>query len=219
MKSMIKIYILFFLLCGVNLATAQNPLTFGVKAGLNLSDYYGDLESNDIKLGYNVGLTMDYRLSKRVYLVSGIELTTKGTKVKSENTLVPLPQESNDITKIKESWNPLYLQVPLHIGYIVEADENMLILFHMGPYIAYGIGGKVTQKAYREEGATEIKSNIFGSNSRLKRWDTGIGIGAGFQFQKIGVNFGYDLGLLNVNQKYLKLKNNAAHISFAYRFL
>lgn len=215
---MIKIYILSLLFCVVNLVAAQNPLTFGVKAGLNLSDYYGDLESNDIKLGYNVGLTIDYRLTKKVYLVSGLELTSKGTKVKSENTLVAQPHDPSDITKIKESWNPLYLQVPLHIGYIVEADENMLILFHMGPYVAYGIGGKMTQKIYREEGIEEDKTNVFGDNSRLKRWDAGIGIGAGFQFQKIGVNFGYDLGLLNVNQKYLKLKNNAAHISFAYRF-
>lgn len=214
MKTTTRAILSLFLFFAIGLH-GQNPLSISVKAGLNLSDYYGDIEDNDIKAGYNAGISVDYRLNKNFYILSGVEVTSKGTRVKY-NKLNDTPEQASTLVRTK--WNPLYLQVPLHAGYTVRAAEDMLILFHIGPYVSYGIGGKVTTKEKGNEQQSKTEYDAFGSDGLLKRWDVGLGIGAGFEFKGIGVNLGYDLGFLKQSRdKEYKLRNNVAHITFAYR--
>lgn len=224
MKTILR---LSLVLCFIFISTqieAKNPFGVSVKAGVNLSDYYSSkIENSSLKVGYNVGIAVDYRLSRNFYLLSGIEVTSKGTREKDDITQVYLDgfdfSSPTDMHRYECIWSPLYLQVPLHVGYVVKAAEGMNFLFHLGPYASYGIGGNVKWKIISHEGEVidRVNADAFGKDGVLKRWDVGLGLGVGFEVKGIGVNLGYDLGFLRGNSAY-KLKNNTAHVSFAYRF-
>lgn len=217
MKTDIKgIIIVILLVCSTAL-DAQNPLRFSVKAGVNLSDYTNDIENNDIKAGYNAGLIATYRISRSFYLMSGLEVASKGTRVKDRNPTGEI--NATGYARNKASFNPVYLQVPIHAGYRLRAATDMVVLFHAGPFVSYGVGGKITEEITRGDNYTKNKYDAFGKHGILKRWDIGIGLGTGFAFQDLSLNFGYDLGFLNAYKGDASIKNNTAHVSVAYRFL
>lgn len=215
MKTTIIFSLLAISLTLASTLCAQNPLTLGIKTGVNLSDYSKDIENNDIKVGYNAGVTVDYKLSKYLYILSGLEVTSKGTSIKDRN---PLKGSSPEYAKDKITYNPLYLQLPIHVGYTIETIEDMVVIFHTGPYVACGVAGKVTKEIFRGDQKSKEKYDAFGSNGVLKRWDIGMGVGAGLEFKSISLNFGYDLGMLNATKGDSSIKNNTAHVSLGYRF-
>ena len=220
MKRILRMLLLLSLVFCTMQLEARDPLGLSLKAGLNLSDYYSSqIDDSSIKIGYNVGIAVDYQLGRNFYLLSGIELSSKGTKVKGEARSIGQLGGSESNMGFKQTWNTLYLQVPLHVGYVVKTAEGMNFLFHIGPYVACGVGGSVKSQSEGliEELSLDNKTDAFGKDGSLRRWDIGLGLGVGFEVKGIGINLGYDLGFLRGN-KYYKMKNNVASISLAYRF-
>jgi hypothetical protein len=135
---------------------------------------------------------LDYGFTPDVYLLTGLQLTTKGYKVGTGED--------------KYTSNLMYLQLPVHAGYKLTVAEATKIVFHAGPYAAYGIGGKSGDDKSFEKG-------------HAKRFDFGLGLGVGAEFGKIGVDLGYDFGLANVNDAGDgKVKNMNAYLSLGYKF-
>lgn len=218
MRTFIKTFLVAVaLLIGVSANAQDKPLIFGVKAGMNLSNVSGDgAKGSDAKIGFNVGLTLDYALSQDLYLMTGLEFTMKGAK--DEGSI----SEGGVSFTGKETSNPMYLQVPIHIGYKFAIADNTNLVLHVGPYIAYGIAGK-----YKLEGtgsvegiSGQIKPEVdFFSDNIAKRFDFGLGLGVGVEFGKFGVGLGYDLGLANISQnKDAKLRNMNAYLTVGYKF-
>ena len=206
MKTIIKTSLIAIaLLIGVSANAQKSPVIFGVKAGINLSSVGGDSDGADSKVGFQVGVTMDIPLTQEFYVASGLNFTTKGFKVNGfayENSYAD--------TK----FNPMYLELPIHIGYKLPVAENTKLNFHAGPYIAYGVGGKFSAKVGGHKGDV----NVF-STGLLKEFDAGFGLGAGSEFGKIGVGIGYDFGFVNiVDQSGGKLKNQNAYLTLGYKF-
>ncbi len=203
MRTILKFsLVIIALLLVVNVNAQEKPATFGVKAGMNLSTITGD-ETDDVKakIGFNVGVTLDYTLTSDLYLLTGLELSTKGCK------------EDVGLSKDATS-NLMYLQLPIHLGYKLAVTDATKMVFHAGPYLAYGIGGKTKIS----ESGVEVSVNSFGSN-RLKRFDFGVGLGVGAEFGKIGVGLGYDFGLVNiVDVDNVSNKNANAYLTVGYKF-
>lgn len=202
MKTIKTVLFLIALLIGVN-ASAQlgiNPLSFGVKGGVNMSNFGGDLKDTSAKAGWNAGITVDLSLPANLYLASGVELTTKGAKYRVEGV------------SSKASVSPMYIQIPVHLGYKVHAFPTTNILFHAGPYWAYGLSGK--QKIGGE------KFDFFGDKGIAKRNDFGLGFGVGAEFLgKIMVGANCDFGLLNISDvKGTTIRNQNAYLSVGYKF-
>ncbi|MDR1089852.1 MAG: PorT family protein [Prevotella sp.] len=194
MKTIFKMCLVAVaLLTGINTYAQDKPITFGVKAGVNLSNASGEGESADAKIGFNVGVTLDYGFTPDIYLLTGLQLTTKGYTLKEENE--------------KITSNMMYLQLPVHVGYKLTVAEATKIVFHAGPYVAYGIGGKTDGVKSFQDGA-------------YKKFDFGVGLGVGAEFGKIGVDLGYDFGLANINDTNVdgKIKNQNAYLTVGYKF-
>lgn len=220
-------------------ATAQSRFTFGVKGGVNLSEST-DLSSSDNKVGFNAGLTVDYQLAPSWYVISGIELTTKGTKTSSSyggysygygsaygsayGNYVGTYYYGSELTE-----NLMYLQIPIHLGYKVDVGRSTRLVFSAGPYVAYGIGGKTKGDAYALEfepgfypalgyssgSYYNVDYNSFDGGNR--RFDLGLGGSMGVEFGKFTVNIGYDWGLNNVT-KNADSKNRNGYLSVGYKF-
>ncbi len=189
------------LLIGVSASAQDTPITFGVKVGANLSNFSGDLDM-DAKFGFNAGVTLDYAFTPDVYLLTGLEFTTKGAKIKEGDESLTM--------------NPMYLQLPVHVGYKLTVADNTRLVFHAGPYVAYGLGGKTTVKI----AGIKEKGDFFGSEEEggAKRFDFGVGLGVGAEFGKIGVGLGYDFGLLNMARGDGKVRNMNAYLTVGYKF-
>lgn len=203
-----KIKISFLVIVGMIITTnvsAQIPVSFGLKAGVNLSEIQ-KLE-DDVKVGFNFGLTADLQLTDNFYLLSGLELTTKGAKGKSYNLA-----DEQGVTYTNVKLNTMYLQLPVHAGYKLEIAPTIKLVFRAGPYLAYGIDGKIKGEA----GNKSLDIDFFGDDTN--RFDFGIGGAVGAEFaDKITVSLGADQGLTKIF-KDGKQKNRSASLSVGYKF-
>ncbi len=183
---------------GAGQMNAQDKLvTLGVKAGVNLSTLGGDVDDMKSVFKYQVGVTADIAVTENLYILTGLDLQTKGAKYKPESG-----------TNIK--YNPMYLQMPVHVGYKFNLFSDLKLVVNAGPYIAYGIGGKA------KSGDESLK--LFGDDI-LKRLDYGIGGGIGVELGMFSVGAGYDLGLANISDiDGGKIRNRNAYLTVGVKF-
>ncbi|MDR1882511.1 MAG: PorT family protein [Prevotella sp.] len=201
MKTIFKTnLVIIALLLAMGINAQDKPLTFGIKAGANLSNLGGDdTEDLSAKAGFNAGVTLDFALASDLYLLTGLEYSTKGTK--------------NGDVKL----NLGYLQLPVHLGYKLEVVDGTKLVFHAGPYLGYAASGQ-----WKAEG---VSIDAFGDEvdqlevTKLKRFDFGLGLGVGAELGKIGVGLGYDFGLANLfDTSEAKVRNMNAYLTVGYKF-
>ncbi len=176
-------------------ASAQN-IQLGIKGGLNASNL-SNINDTEAKIGFNAGVTADYQLAESLYVLSGLEYTTKGAEIS-------IPGSIQDYTSTLS-----YLQLPIHAGYKMSIADNTRLVLHAGPYLAYALSAKT--KAGSE------KTNVINDTNRF---DAGLGGGAKVELGKISVGLGVDYGLTTVNKDTEggKSRNMNASLSVGYKF-
>ncbi len=201
MKKM-KIMLVVAMLAMVTAASAQ--LSLGIKGGVNMSNFYADdLTDKNVKVGYNVGVAADYDFTYNMAIQTGLFFTTKGAKVVHDFPI---------IGEIDGTINSFNLQLPVHYAYKIDVSPGSRFVIHAGPYVAYGVGGKV--KLNKNE-----LLDTFGDNGLLKRFDAGVGFGVGAELDRFIVDVGWDMGLVNVaDWSNGELKNQSAYLSVGYKF-
>ncbi len=183
-------------------------LNLGIKGGVNMSNYYGDeLTEKNVKIGFHVGLAADYEFIPGSALQTGLFFTTKGLKTEDTNW------------DAEYSENLMYLQLPVHYAYKMDVTPGTRIVFHAGPYVAYGIGGKRNASIGNIDAEWDV-DNIFGdAMTQYKPFDAGLGLGVGAEFGPILVDLGWDMGLVNIsNADNGDIKNQNAYLSVGYKF-
>ena len=96
--------------------------------------------------GFTLGVGMDYGFSENWSLQSGLMFIFKGFKVK-------------DAFKAR----PIYLDIPILAAYKFNISDNTKFVINAGPYLAFGLGGKV-----KYDGGGDEK--VFGDDG-WKRFD------------------------------------------------
>ena len=206
------------ILLTIGVSAQDKPLTFGVKAGMNISNVSGDFEDAKAKIGFNAGVTLDFALTNDLYLLTGLEFTSKGAKVEED-------------TNLKMSLS--YIQLPVHAGYKLTVANDTRIVFHAGPYIAYAADGKWKAK----EGGLEESAGVFSDEAeaaglKMKRFDFGLGFGVGAEFGQFNAGVNCDFGLVNIadfgmidledlgklDASSVSVKNMNVGISLGYKF-
>lgn len=208
MKTVIKSLLIVFLTLLTAIMNAQIfPVSIGVKGGANVSNFGGEgLKDADGKIGFVGGIVLDYNIDELVFIRSGLDITTKGATNKKET--------------VEYTYTPMYLQMPVHVGYKMPFSNLISCSLHAGPYLAYGVGGKTKVSGASQETEND-ESDFFGNkeNGGFKKLDFGLGLGVGIEIGKVGFDFGYDLGLANVSYvKDAKMKNISAYLAFIYKF-
>ena len=196
----LKLSLVIAFLGMISLVGAQNA-SFNIKGGLNMSNFYGDdLNDKNMKAGFHIGVGADLEFAPNVALQTGLFYSMKGAKYKS--------QDEGDLIDANVSAN--YLQLPLHFAYKIDVTPGTKVVLHAGPYIAYGIGGKV------KLGPLEV--NTFDKDLGFKPFDAGLGLGVGAEFGVILVDLGWDMGLTNIARGSGNVKNQNAYLSLGYKF-
>ena len=229
------------LLTGVTAAQAQ--ISFGPKVGLNLanisSKYEGDADIDDpdtnIKMGASFGVMLNARFGN-LAIQPALTYSMKGAKQDEEETSTI--GGVSYTTKYKSSVAMDYLDVPINLVYTTGGDNGFQVF--VGPYVAFGIGGKVKGETETTGGGQTIKNDFDGDvkfkgdvkesddsediGAFAKPLDFGINAGVGYLVNNFQIQAGYGLGLANFESKYegkesdWNSSHRVIHISFAYLF-
>lgn len=208
---------------GAVTATAQTY----VQGGLNLANITkttdGQTEDNNILPAFNAGILSRFGLSKIVDVESGLLFTGRGSKSETYFT------SSATDNYVKARFSPYYLEVPLNLVLKLPASKTLNAFVHAGPYAAIGIAGKSKTDSKIIGFSSAATTNIKFSNDdpftsqqddaaydKLKRFDFGLNVGAGFQLDKIILKLNLGVGLTKVNSTE---SNNNADDKNKYRTL
>jgi hypothetical protein len=220
MKTRLFSFVLILML-SASLAIAQSTdkakISFAILAGVNFQnlngkDVNGDKLVNDMIIGYHGGVNIQMPIAPEFFFQPGLLFTIKGAKSSPSKT----------ITKLS------YIELPLNLVY-KGALGNGFIMFGLGPYIGYAIGGNVTPDG---GSATDIEfKNVVETSDPLtvpylKAFDAGGNIFAGYELASgIFIQLSAQLGMLKINPEYKVLtddkssvKNTGFGLSLGYRF-
>lgn len=131
--------------------------------------------------------------------------------------LLSLKGAKLDAGGLEAKLKPYYLEIPVHLGYKYEANEDFSVFGNAGPYMAIGLFGKMDGEV---ASVASGSVNIFGDDV-FKRFDFGLGLKAGIEIKKtVQVVLGYDLGLIDVvkDNDGEGVQNRNFSISLAYLF-
>lgn len=218
MKNYSKILMFLFISL---LSIKANAQTFGVKAGLNLSNmlekYDDETYSDDYKMnpGFHIAGTVDIPISTVLSFESGLLFTTRGFRIEEEEMGF----------SIKAKANLYYIDIPLTVKASLPLSEGLKIFGAVGPYVGIGLSGKVIATVeYQGDKETDEEAIKWGSDEDsddLKRLDYGLTFGGGVEINALMLGISYDLGLANIathQEDGYTTKNRVLKFSVGYRF-
>jgi hypothetical protein len=203
------------IICAV--ANAQtNGTSFGIKAGVNFQnltgkDVNGDKMNNKLKAGFGGGVNALIPIATDFYIQPGVEFNQKGAKSNDGDYTTSLS----------------YIDIPVSVIYKPLVGSGHVI-FGFGPYIGFGVGGKVKGPGF----TTDVKfkndlnaDDLTSGYPYFKRMDAGANIFAGYEMSnKVSIQLNTQLGLIKVNPNIegisdseSSVKNTGFGISLGYR--
>lgn len=219
-----KIKNLLFILLIITLASSSFAQSFGIKAGLNLSNMVmkdnDDTYSDDYKMlpGFHAGVVAEIPFSDMFSFEPGLMLSTKGFKYDQSEEYLGETIE----TKMKMSL--YYLDIPLNLKVNLGSD-NLKFYGTFGPYVGMGLSGKykveATAMGESDSETTDVKWGTNEDDDDFKRVDFGLGIGAGVQVGPITAGAGYAMGLANISpytDNGASMKNKVISVSVGFMF-
>lgn len=201
--------LLVLALCAGLFTNAKSQKVY-LQGGVNLANISnsnsGATEKNNMLTTFNAGIMGRSNASEPIALEAGLLLDGRGAKANTYTT------SSTDDNYIKTKFNPLYLEVPVNLIVRMPLQSKSNIFVNAGPYIAMGIGGKSKVEAKFLGAVSNSSSDIEFNNDnpsttqqedasydKLKRFDYGVNLGAGFDLGKILLKANYGLGLAKIN--------------------
>ncbi len=207
MKNISGILFAVFILIFGQEAFAQ---TFGIKAGLNLSNVVSREDAADFSAepGFHAGVTAEFPVNRAISFETDLLISTGGYRDRSEIQFVDMHEDVRSY----------YLQVPFLAKAFFEIPTATFSLF-AGPYLGFGIYGtdKGSINAY---GDLSSWSNKIVWGKQFKRLDYGFVIGPGVQIKHIQISLSHRFGLANISPvNKMKIRNRVTELSLGYKFL
>ena len=141
------------------------------------------LDGGTMRSGLNVGIAAGFQVAPQapIYFETGLSYIEKGGKGSYDGR--------------KFTYNLDYLEVPLLLKYDCRVDRDLSIQPFLGGYVSAGVGGKIKDFGHRQAYSSY-------DDDAFKRFDGGIKLGCGVQFNYLYAEVGYDIGLANISRDY-----------------
>jgi len=203
----IQLAVCFILISACVIAQKKSDVI--LKGGVNFANITetssGRIDDAKTLTSFNVGVALDVPISNGFSFQPGLMLNGKGSKIQSGS--------ESDNNYYKATTNPIYLELPLNFVGRIPLAENTGIILGAGPYLAMGVLGKnkaegrVAGVAFSREAAidysnddpTTVNYEEDAGIGKMKRFDVGANLMAGFNFGKVDILAGYGIGFLKIN--------------------
>jgi hypothetical protein len=184
---------LLILFCLVSLQAMAQKTYFDVLINLVPSSFhYGEANDGlkdfkkDLK-GLQAGVSFQAGVTPNLSLVSEFYFMMKGGRLTEGNALTDLPTKTRLYT----------LELPalarVHLGNFY---------FNAGPSVAYNLSGRQIWEETESTPKETLKLLFDGSEGSYNRWDAGVQMGVGYEFQlkkaRLALDLRYSHGLVNV---------------------
>lgn len=209
MKKLHYVGVALLLLIAATTTSYAQDAKFGIKGGVNLSNFYSgdDVSDNNLKPGFQAGVYWKAPIIEDVLFIQPeILYTRKGAQSTYSNFI----QGSG-----KYQFGLGYAQLPVLLG--VDIGKFNI---HAGPYIAYLTDAKV--KDVDNDG--DINGAVDLNRKNFNSIDYGLSGGIGLDFDAAQVGLRYDLGLRPVGDSGLageltkNYKNSALQLYVGFHF-
>ena len=211
----------------------MSQFTFGLKAGFNMNNVKLNLDNNseevdvDFSFGLHAGGVLDYNINKNLSVQTGLTYVNKGYSFNFDDFNLKGEKVNR---KYVASYN--YFQIP--INFVFKFDVGLQA--YMGPYIAFGTGGRekftVTVETDSNSYKGGLEYNLKPVIGEVKSGDLreddqafngfayGFNFAMGYAKGSAAINFVYSVGLSNVVANYSnrndEIYNRTASLSFTY---
>ncbi|CAC9974128.1 porin family protein [Flavobacterium panici] len=192
------------------MANAQD-VKFGLKGGLNVSNFSGDTEGIDFKsrFGFNVGGFVEIKFSEKFALQPEVLYSTQGAKVDNFN----LDVDGIGTVNADVAFNLTYINVPVMFKYFAAEKFSL----EAGPQIGFLVSAETKTKV---DGYGSSKVDI---KDNFESIDFGLNLGAGYDFtENFSAGVRYNLGLANIAKTEegddSKVHNGVFSLSVGYKF-
>jgi hypothetical protein len=202
---------------------AQAQVSFAVRAGIGLQNingkaWNGDALTNDPALRWHIGGLVNIPVATDFNVQTGLIFNTKGA---SYTSLWNGNERVQDI-------HLNYLEVPFNFTYTPQLGTGRLLL-GFGPYLAYGLGGRIVTEGSSPNQAVVWQNSVATSdtgNVYYKPLELGANFLFGYEFARgLQVQLNAQLGLTEINPTDARVNNNKASwkntgfgISLGWRF-
>jgi hypothetical protein len=245
-----KKIVLISIVCAFLFGSLKAQIKLGISGGLDYASmnvkfqYLSDFGIKGIP-AYHFGLTTVHPIKENLFITADLLFSKKGfIQSISQHYAHPWSGFSDSLTEFKV---PLYyIELPILMEFKVKF-EKINIFFGFGPYIEYGIDGKVTlniQSTMKAPGYTHstslnysenvhwnkypFNSNNFGKiivddygYTKIRRFDYGSTVRFGIGFSSFILNAECKYGFANLMwtyRKYEKMNNRSLGLSLVYFF-
>lgn len=220
------------LVIGFSTMVSAQDISFGIRAGVNFQNINGkqmdgDKLENNLMHGFHGGINVDIPVAPEFYIQPGLLFSTKGAKLSEYN---------GDIIEGSAKLHLSYLEIPINFLF-KPALGNGHMLLGFGPYLAYGVGGKLSLEGklgnitYNDDWDVEYTNEVdYGSDpidqAYAKPFDAGANFLIGYETAMgFSAQLNAQLGLLDImpdykgfDKKDATMKNTGFGISLGYRF-
>lgn len=202
---------------------ASNPVTFGVKGGLNASTITTshNYEDSKPKVGFNAGVFANIPIASKFSIQPELSYNQVGSKIETD-ARYDIP---GTVVRMRNTGSVSlgYLSLPVMLQY------NLLpnLYVEAGPEFGLLLGGK-TENSWTETRTSGNNISVTSSSNDIKinkdfynTFNMGIGIGAGYFFtSNFGVTARFTAGITDI-YKYNDgdaARNNTFQVGVAYKF-
>lgn len=216
---MLRILVILFLTVS-SVSLSQNPISFGVKAGVNISNLGGRdfiLEPNSI-IGFHLGLATKVEISDAFFIQTELLYSEIGSQFKSEIVTFTGPSDPGTVVNTENTFKYSYINLPILAQYEV---VNGLSL-GAGPQLGFNINA--TSESSSIAGGESVEEDI---SETIESFELGLALNAQYELP-FGL-FGqvrYVWGLTNIDATEVlegglnqdPLFNRAFQVSVGYIF-
>src|SRR5690606_18002393 len=150
-------------------ATKAQEVRLGAKAGINFSNFGGDVEDSDMRTGFHIGGLVEIPFNERFSIQPEVLYTAQGAEFNESGSFGGVPYNYNVTTKLD------YIQLPVMAKvYVVEG-----LALEAGPQVAFLVADKYEFDGdlgpFDDEGDGDLDEND------LSSIDVSLGAGASYR--------------------------------------
>lgn len=203
MKKTMLVFMSFLMATGLMNVNAQTPISYGVKAEMNMSNFLLtdlDAQKSTMKVGPNLGGFMKIDLHPNFAIQPEMMFFYRQSKM-----------ETGPIEDTFKQWG---MQIPV---YALGQSEvgNGRFYAGVGPYVGLGFDARY------KDADINLYDEVAGKTP-MNRWDFGMGAMLGYEFNnKLQLNAGYQFGFVNQLDELkddAKMRTQTVSVGIGYRF-
>lgn len=201
--------IILALACAIMAFGAQAQVSFGAKAGFDLTNFWGENVKHGMKPSYQAGLFMEYRFAGSNFAIAPEAVfASQGGKFKAVDGEAASWLEKLGAGNLNKdiTYNVNYINIPVMLKYYVTPD----FAIDFGPQLGINVYSKMSIKDVDD--ARDLKDGT-------ESVDFGLGLGGTYNLSPNAfLQARYTMGLTKTFSDLDDCKNGNIQISLGYRF-